>query len=161
MVAGISNHNYSKTNLKGETNMAEKTVEKKATPRIRILGNAFVVTSKLKFENIKKMEKLSNESLCLVEIDKEECVNEVFRIGTGCVASISAYGVTYNEANAEGYAIATSTFPADVTDKKAFIKDNLARTILMLDELEAHIKEDLVKLEERYAELDKEIEIVG
>ena len=37
--------------------MAEKSVEKKATARVRILGNAFVINSKLKFENIKKMEK--------------------------------------------------------------------------------------------------------
>ena len=141
--------------------MAEKSVEKKATARVRILGNAFVITSKLKFENIKKMEKLSNETLCLVEIEKDETINEVFRISTGKVASISSYGITYNEANTEGYAIATSTFPADVTDKKAFIKDNLAKVMLMLDELEAHIAEDLVKLEKRYEELDKDIEIVG
>lgn len=141
--------------------MAEKSVEKKTTARVRILGNAFVITSKLKFENIKKMEKLSNETLCLVEIEKDDTINEVFRISTGKVASISPYGITYNEANTEGYAIATSTFPADVTDKKAFIKDNLAKVMLMLDELEAHIAEDLVKLEKRYEELDKDIEIVG
>lgn len=141
--------------------MAEKSVEKKATARVRILGNAFVITSKLKFENIKKMEKLSNETLCLVEIEKDDTINEVFRISTGKVASISPYGITYNEANTEGYAIATSTFPADVTDKKAFIKDNLAKVMLMLDELEMHVAEDLVKLEKRYEELDKDIEIVG
>ena len=141
--------------------MAEKSVEKKATPRVKILGNAFVITSKLKFENIKKMEKLSNETLCLVEIEKDDTINEVFRISTGKVASISPYGITYNEANTEGYAIATSTFPADVTDKKAFIKDNLAKVMLMLDELEMHVAEDLVKLEKRYEELDKDIEIVG
>ena len=141
--------------------MAEKSVEKKTTARVRILGNAFVITSKLKFENIKKMEKLSNETLCLVEIEKNDTINEVFRISTGKVASISPYGITYNEANTEGYAIATSTFPADVTDKKAFIKDNLAKVMLMLDELEMHVAEDLVKLEKRYEELDKDIEIVG
>lgn len=141
--------------------MAEKSVEKKTTARVRILGNAFVITSKLKFENIKKMEKLSNETLCLVEIEKDDTINEVFRISTGKVASISPYGITYNEANTEGYAIATSTFPADVTDKKAFIKDNLAKVMLMLDELEMHVAEDLVKLEKRYEELDKDIEIVG
>lgn len=130
------------------------------TPRVKVVGGAFVITSKLKFDSIKKMEKLSNESLCLIEIDKDEEVNEIFRIGTGRVSSIGTFGVTYNEANKDGYAIATATFPADVTDKKAFIKDNLAKALLMLDELEEHVAEDLVKLEERYAELDKEIEIV-
>lgn len=141
--------------------MAEKTVEKKATPRVRILGNAFVITSKLKFENIKKMEKLSNETLCLVEIERDDTVNEVFRISTGKVASVSPYGITYNEANPDGYAIATSTFPSDVTDKKAFIKENLAKVMLMLDELEMHVADGLEKLEKRYEELDKDIEIVG
>lgn len=141
--------------------MAEKSVEKKATPRVKVLGNAFVITSKLKFESIKKMEKLAYNSLCLVELDRDNEANEVFRIGTGKVANISPYGLTYNEANPEGYAIATATFPADVTDKKAFIKENLAKAIFMLDELEEHIVEDLEELDKQYAELDKDIEIVG
>lgn len=139
----------------------EKNTEKKVTPRVRIVGGAFVITSKLKLDAIKKMEKLANESLCLVEIDRDENVNELFRICTSKVASVGPFGIAYNEANADGYAIATSTFPADVTDKKAFIKDNLAKALLMLDELEAHVAEDLVELDKRYAALDAQIEIVG
>ena len=161
MATGISSIFTLKQNQKEKLKMAEKNAEKKATPRVRILGNAFVITSKLKFENIKKMEKLSNETLCLVEIERDDTVNEVFRISTGKVASVSPYGITYNEANPDGYAIATSTFPSDVTDKKAFIKENLAKVMLMLDELEAHVADDLEKLEKRYEELDKDIEIVG
>ena len=140
--------------------MAEKATEKKAT-RVKILGNAFVITSKLKFENIKKMEKLAYNSLCLVELDRDGNADEVFRIGTGKIANVGVYGITFNEANTEGNAIVTSTFPADVTDKKAFIKDNLAKALFMLEELEEHIAQDLVELEKQYEELDKTIEIVG
>lgn len=141
--------------------MAEKTVEKKATPRVTIAGGAFVITSKLKFDSIKKMEKLSYDSLCLVEADNEGSLNEVFRIGTGRVANVGPFGITFNEANEKGYAIATATFPADVTDKKAFIKENLAKALFMLAELEEHIEEDIKELDKQYAELDKDIEIVG
>lgn len=140
--------------------MADKIAEKR-TPRVRIMGGAFVITSKLKFEDIKRVEKLSNKSLCLVEVEDEDCITEVFRIATGAVASFSKYGITYNEANTDGYAIATATFPADVKDKKEFVKEYLAEAILMLDELEEHVANDLEKLNARYAALDKDIEIVG
>mgnify|MGYP007037131039 CR=1 FL=1 len=41
------------------------------TKLIRIVGNAIVLTSNLKLDTIKKMEKYNNNALCLVEVDKD------------------------------------------------------------------------------------------
>ena len=51
----------------GETKPATK-----ATKRIKIAGNAVVLTSKLKFATIQKMEKYNRDALCLVETKNDE-----------------------------------------------------------------------------------------
>lgn len=129
-----------------------------ATPKmIKIVGNAMVLTSKLKFETIQKMEKYNSKALCLVEITKDE-ENEIFRIATGKLSSISKNGIVFAEANKAGYAVATTLFPTDVTDKKEYIKDNLATVLFMLKDLEAAIETSCAELEAAFDKLDEEIE---
>lgn len=137
--------------------MAKEVVN--TTTRIKIAGNAIVLTSKLKFETIQKMEKYNKDALCLIEAKKDE-EKEIFRISTGKLGSISKYGIVFAEANKEGYATATTLFPENVTDKKAYIKDNFGTALFMLDDLEESVKTSCAELEAAYAELDKIIEEV-
>ena len=127
--------------------------------RIKIAGNAVVLTSKLKFATIQKMEKYNPSALCLTETKKDEEV-EIFRIATGKTSSIGKYGITFMEANKDGYAIATILLPENTTDKKAYIKDNLGNAIFMLTDLEALVETACAELEAAYDKLDTEIEEV-
>lgn len=133
---------------------------KKSTPkRIKIVGNALVLTSKLKFTTIQKMEKYNRDALCLIEVKGDE-ENEIFRIGTGKTSSIGKYGITFMEANKEGYATATILFPENTQNKKEFIKDNFATALFMLNDLEDAVITACAELDAAYEALDKDIEEV-
>lgn len=147
----------SEKEFKKITNEAPKTT--KTTKRIKIAGNAIVLTSKLKFATIQKMEKYNPNALCLVEVKNDE-ENEIFRIGTGKASSIGKYGITFMEADKKGFATATVLLPDGVTDKKAYIKDNFATALFMLNDLEDAVNTACAELEEAYERLDAEIEEV-
>lgn len=139
---------------------AEKEVTKstsKTFKRIKIVGNALVLTSKLKFATIQKMEKYNPDALCLVEV-KGEDENEIFRIATGKTSNISKYGITFMEANKDGFATATVLFPEGTKDKREFVKDNFATSLFMLADLEDAVLTACAELEAAYAELDANIE---
>jgi hypothetical protein len=116
-----------------------------------------MVVSKLKLETIKNLEKYENDALCL-----KECSNdgekEIFRIGTGKTASISKFGITFAEANKDGLATATMLFPADVKDKKQFIKDNYGKVLFLLNDVEYSANHAYKHIQEVFAELDNIIE---
>lgn len=143
---------------KKEMEQIQKNVKtENKTKRIKIVGNALVLTSKLKFATIQKMEKYNRDALCLVEVKNDE-ENEIFRIGTGKTSNISKFGITFMEANKDGFATATVLFPEGTTNKKEFIKDNFATTLFMLNDLENAVETACAELEAAYAELDKTIE---
>lgn len=134
----------------------ENTVMSTNKKTIRIAGNAIVLTSRLKLETIKKMEKFNPNTLALVEVNKDE-ENEIFRIETGTIGSISKYGICFNSSNKEGYAQVTTLLPEGVTDKKGYIKDNLATVIFMLKDLEEAVNSSCAQLDAAFAQLDSEI----
>ena len=133
--------------------------KKSTAKRIKIVGNALVLTSKLKFATIQKMEKYNRDALCLVEVKNDE-ENEIFRIGTGKVSAIGKYGVTFMEADKDGFATATVLFPEGTTNKREFIKDNFATALFMLNDLEDAVNTACAELEAAYEALDKDIEEV-
>ena len=137
-----------------------KTETKKEIKRIKIAGNAYVLTSKLSLDTIKKMEKLDKDALCLVEADGEGCTNEIFRIESGKIGSVSKYGIVFAEADADGNATVTQLLPEGITDKKTYIKENLAQIIFMLTDLEDLAATRCAELQAAYDELDKDIEEV-
>ena len=141
-----------------EANKVMENVTPKAK-KIKIAGNAVILTSTLKFEEIKKLEKYNRDALCLVELKNDE-EHEVFRIQTGKCSSISEYGIVFTEANAAGYATATVLLPEGTVDKKAYIKDNFGTTMFMLSDLEDAVKTALAQIEAAYAQLDNDIEEV-
>lgn len=122
--------------------------------RVQIIGDAFIIISSLNFETLKKIEKLHSNILCLKEYSKDE-EKEIFRIGTGKTASISQYGITFTNANKEGKAIATMLFPAKVKDKREFIKENYAKALFMLEDLEDSIKNACRSIDKAYEKIDQ------
>lgn len=149
-------------NLVSKNNEKEdKTLSKevKETKRIKIAGNAIVLTSKLKLDTIKKLEKYIPNALVLVSTEDNE-EREIFRVATGKTGSISKYGVSFATADKDGFATITTNIPEDVTDKKVYVKDNFATILLMLKDIEAVAETTLAEFEADYAKLDEEIEEV-
>ena len=128
-----------------------------AVKTIKIVGNAMVLTSKLKLATIKKMEKYNNKALCLIEVNGDE-ENEIFRIMSGKLSSIATHGIVFAEEDKAGNAVATILFPTGVENKKEYIKDNFATVLFMLKDLEAAIETSCAELEAAFAKLDEEIE---
>ena len=134
-----------------------KNTQEKVPTRVKIVGNALVLTSTLKFETIQKMEKYNRDALCLSTFKNDEEI-EIFRIGTGKTSSINKYGITFMEANKNGLATATVLLPEGVTNKREYIKDNFATALFMLSDVEKIVNTACAELEAAYAELDKVIE---
>ena len=137
--------------------ITQETVAEKAPARIKIVGNAYVLTSKLPLETIKKVEKYDDRALCLIEVKHDE-EREIFRIGTGKLGSISKCGIIFNEANKSGFATVTALFPEGVSNKKEFIKENFINILFMLDALENSIANAATQLETVFAEIENSIE---
>jgi hypothetical protein len=144
--------------IKNSENKENKQMAK-AEKRVKIAGNAVVLTSELKFETIKKLEKYNPDALCLVENRKDEEV-EIFRIQTGAKASISKYGIVFATANKNGCANVTFMIPEDITDKVSYVKDNYATILLMLKDIEAVATVASAEFDEAYEKLNEEIEEV-
>ena len=125
--------------------------------RVQIVGNAFMVVSKLKLKTIKNLEKYENNALCLKDYSNDE-EKEIFRIATGKTASISKCGIVFAEENKEGFATATMLFPADVKNKKQFIKDNYGKVLFLLNDVECSANHAYMHIQKAFAELDNIIE---
>lgn len=95
------------------------------------VGQAIVVTSVLKVEDIKRVARFAPKSLKLVDSDKKE----YFVIAAGS-ESIGQYGVSFKEQNAEGFAQLTLMGKSEVTKKE-------------LAETYGHILNNLAKVEEQ------------
>lgn len=122
--------------------------------KIKVTGSAMVLTSDVKLEDIKKLEKFSPESLKI--IDENE--NEVFKIGTG-LNGFNKYGATFNEANADGKAVATVLLPEGIENKAKYVKDNYGYALLKLNTLEEFIAEALTELSADFEKIDANITV--
>lgn len=125
--------------------------------KLKISGNAIILTSDLKLETIKKMEKYNASALALFEENKDGEKCEIFKIGSGAVSNVNKYGITFAETNKDGLAVATILLPETVPNnaKKQFVKDVFGNTIFLLQDLEAAVKTSCEALNAAYAELDK------
>lgn len=126
---------------------------------VKIVGNAVVLTSELKAEELSTVKKFTKDGLKL----KDEKGNEIFAIAytPGCSA-ISDYGVNYGEVNAEGYAQATFVMDENVKaeDRMATVLDNYAIAIGNLKTLETYIREAVTGITKTVEEIKDSIEVL-
>lgn len=135
--------------------------EPTSNKRIKIMGNAFMITSKLKTEQIQKLEKYNRDALVLTRNDEEGFKEELFRISTKGAAEISNFGIVFNETDANGYATVTALFYDNTTDKIEFIKERVAPILFKLLEIEAIAKVAYAELENKLTEIENDIEEVA
>lgn len=136
---------------------AEEKVETKTkNATIRIVGNALVLTSKLKLNEIKTIEKYIPKALTIKEYSGDEEI-EIFKLATGKVADISNYGIVFNSANKDGFAQITTLIPTEVENKLEYAKDKLFPIIHKLRFVETNVEEILKELNKELNDLEKEI----
>ena len=106
--------------------------------KVKTMGQAVVVVSEVKLDDIKKIEKYRPEALILK--GGEDGKEEIFRIGTGA-GKINTYGASFGEATRDDdkFATITMTTTYNGDDIKGFIADELGAALTTLGKLEKTI----------------------
>jgi len=126
---------------------------------IKVCGNAMVVTSGLKLEEIKDLAKANPKSLKIID---EETKDEIFAIGVTAKPSLTVSGACFTNKNNDGYAQMTLELPTELETndaKKKYIVDNYTGIITNLNALEEAASQDVAVLNETKADLEENIEI--
>ena len=124
--------------------------------KIKIIGDAMVVTSALKLEGLKKLDKFRAEALTI----PDEEGNSIFAISIGKNANFSKYGATFTGENADGFATTTIALPTgiDNAEKRTYVRDTYGEALLNLISFESIIEAEICQLTEELAEAEANIE---
>ncbi len=108
--------------------------------KIKIAGNAVVVVSELKLEDIKTVKKLRPNALVLMEGEKgfEEPVFAIDIVcdGMGC---INNNGAEFAGATDDGNAVLTVACTAPIPEVKKYVTEELTGAIIHLNKLEESV----------------------
>ena len=102
--------------------------------KINVVGNAVVLTSSMKYEDVQKAEKYRPDALVL----KDEKGKELFKVATGKYPTANEYGVVFNgHTQADGFATGTWIVADEITeDAKEQLADLYGAALLKLGKLE-------------------------
>lgn len=131
--------------------------------KITIAGNAVVVTSALKLEDIKTIAKYQPKALTLM--GGEDGKEPIFAIGTTAPGkgSISSVGASFDREANDGSKLATITVVDTVPDTnvKDWAADKLGAAIMALNALEAKLPEVLSTIAANKAAVMENISVAG
>lgn len=127
--------------------------------KVKIAGNAAIITSTLKVEEIEKIRKYTKSGLTLKD---ETGKNDIFTICLGDASSLSKRGICYASQDNEGYALATLPIPEYLVgnERKTYITDNFAMELANLANLETCISGTLLNLQDIINDVEENIEVV-
>ena len=108
---------------------------------IKIVGEAVVLTSSLKLDDIKLVQKHQPKKLCLYEEDGDGKMVPCFRISTGDgevkPSDVSEFGITFRKASREGgYAQITCKVPEGDGEAKELVAEAFGAPLMGLIKLE-------------------------
>jgi hypothetical protein len=123
---------------------------------VEINGAAVVVTSGVKLEDWKRIEKYAPELLKIVDAETDDVL---FKVKTSCNGggTINKNGVCFGPeayANSEGYATITILLDPEVEDKKAAVKEMFGSALIDLNSIEKEAPDVLKDIAEKEAEID-------
>ena len=117
--------------------------------KLSILGNAVVITSTVKLEDIRTIEKYNKDALILKE-DNEGKKVPVFGVATGTKGEINQNGATFSDATRDANKFAQITLCTcleEITgDVKDWAADKFGKALTRLNQLEATIPTVLEKI---------------
>lgn len=131
--------------------------------KLSILGDAVVITSAIKLEDIQTIEKYNKSALTIIEeIDGEKI--PVFSICTGYNGEINQFGATFASATRDDNKLAQITLctcaASIVGDVKEWAADKFGKAIVRLNQLEAIIPSVLEQIVADKAEIMANITVV-
>lgn len=130
--------------------------------QIVIAGDAAVITSSLKLEDIRTVEKYRPKELVLY--GGEDGKEPVYAVGsTNGAGNINAVGASFGRETRDDRKLATITMviPSNVADAKEFIADSLGAAVINLNKLEQKIPAVLEEIANEKAEVLSNISIAG
>jgi len=129
--------------------------------KIVIAGDAVVVKSELKLEDIKTIAKYQPKALVLM--GGEDNKEQLFRIGvTTDAGDINVNGASFGKADADGKATITMVMTGVPTEKaKDWVADKLGAAIMNLNALEDKLPEVLSGISAQRATVMENISIAG
>lgn len=128
--------------------------------KIKTLGDAVVVVSTLKFEDIKFLEKYRKDALAIK--GGEDNKEIIFRVGASGTPGANEYGITFEGATrdeAKQAILTLSLLKYEGEDIKGFIADQLGSTIIQLEKLEKTVPTILAEVKAEREAIVSSIEI--
>lgn len=127
--------------------------------KVLVAGNAVVITSAVKLDDIKLISKYQPEALVLFEGEGKE-KEPVFAVGIGD-GGITAFGAEFNQATRDGQGKAqlTEMIPAGVENVKEYVSDKFGRAVLKLNKLEAQLPAAIEAIAAEKAAIDANITV--
>lgn len=105
--------------------------------KIKVIGEAAVVVSQLKLDEIKKVAKYRPDALTLRADDEKK--SPIFKIGVSSnrMGEIGAFGASFGAADGDGFAVITvAPLALDGEDVKEAVAEKIGPAILHLNKLE-------------------------
>ena len=129
--------------------------------KIVIAGDAVVVKSDLKLEDIKTIAKYQPKALTLM--GGEDNKEPIFALGaTTGDGNINSVGASFGRADAEGKAYVTMVMQGVPTEKaKDWVADTLGAALMNLNALEAKLPEVLASVSTQRATVMENISVAG
>lgn len=127
--------------------------------KITIAGNAVVITSAMKLEDIRTIKKYRPSALILM--GGEDGKDQVFAINVGERGDVNKYGAVFAEETRNDDKLATVTTTVSYTgnDIKDYVADKFGVTITNLNKLEAVLPAVLEEITNEKAEIINNITI--
>lgn len=127
--------------------------------KVSIAGQAVVITSGMKLEDLKSIAKYRSGSLVLK--GGEDGKEDIFAVGTGCKGSANEYGVTFNAADDKGFATVTLEIPCGVANRKEWVVENLGEAINLLGKLEDKLGGTMDEIHEEQAKIESSVTVIA
>lgn len=124
--------------------------------KIKVMGNALVLTSDLKTEVIKDVKNYNEKACTLFNENKEP----VFALETGDHPSCSNYGVCMDSTNSEGKAYITIVGLDRKSETKDSIIKRFAPVLVKLNAVEKQIEDIKDQVDEQIEHITESIEIL-
>ena len=126
---------------------------------VKKFGEAVVITSAAKLEDIRKIAKYRPEALVLM--GGEDGKEPLFAVGLSSsrAGSINGCSVNFGGCNEEGFAQVTVSYCGPAEDVKAHLADSIGPQVSMLGKLEATWPAVLTEIDADVAQIMASIEI--
>lgn len=127
---------------------------------VKIVGDALVLTSSIKFEDLKLVEKRYPRALSLYTEENGREVEDFSVRTTSGQGVITEYGVTFGKASREGgYAQITMGIPEVDGDVKEAVVDIIGIPLMKLNNLEALLPDVIAQIAEQKEQMLDCIEV--